>query len=220
MTRVRDTGDRPVPASAAVEVARLLFRAMESGDPALARQVVSGDHRNHMAADEPPACAEPGVGGFLATSAWLRSAFSELRFEEIDVAVNGDQTFCGMRMHGVHTGPFVVFPPGRPAEVFPATGVRFTAEQVHIFRVRDGLTTEHRAVRDDLGMMAQLGFIPPRPAVALRLLAMHISGRARRAVRAATAIAAEAAQAAHEAAGPDNGRHGPGTRAAGNSVRA
>lgn len=175
---------------------RVLFRAMESGDPVLSRRVVADDHINHMAADEPPACAEPGPGGFLATSAWLRSAFAELRFEELDVAVNGDQVFCRMRMRGVHTGPFVVFPPGRPAEVFPATGVRFTAEQVHIFRVRDGVTTEHRAVRDGLGMVSQLGFIPPRPAVALRLLAMHISGRARRAIRAATDVAAEAAHAA------------------------
>jgi hypothetical protein len=28
-----------------------------------------------MAADEPPACARPGVPGFMATSAWLHVAW-------------------------------------------------------------------------------------------------------------------------------------------------
>ena len=177
----------------AIEVVRAQFRAMESGDPALAQRTISPDHVNYMASDEPPACAEPGVAGFLATSAWLRSAFSELRFEEIAYAVNADQVFCQVRMHAVHTGPFVVFPPGRSPEVFPATGVRFTAEQVHIFEVRDGRTTTHRAVRDDLGMMSQLGFIPPGPAVAARLFVVHVTGRARRAVREAIELSTRAA---------------------------
>src|SRR6266567_3456156 len=44
---------------------------------------------------------------------------------------------------------------------------------------------DHIAVRDDLGMMTQLGFIPPRVATAIRLLRMHVSGGARRSVREA-----------------------------------
>lgn len=43
----------------------------------------------------------------------------------------------------------VATPTGRPVAV----------ELVHMFRVRDGKITEHWAVRDDLGLMKQLGVI-------------------------------------------------------------
>ncbi|MGO9155021.1 ester cyclase [Mycobacterium sp.] len=40
------------------------------------------------------------------------------------------------------------------------TGKRIRHEQVHIFRVADGQITHHRAVRDDLGLLLQLGWRP------------------------------------------------------------
>jgi predicted ester cyclase len=180
----------------AVELARLAFRALETGDAALSRRVLTGDHVNHMAADEPPACREHGAPGFLATSAWLRLAFSELSFEELDAAASGDQVFSHVRMGGVHTGPFVVFPPGGRPQVFPATGRRFSVRQFHLFRLAGGRLAEHVAVRDDLGMMTQLGFIPPRPATAMRLLGLHLAGGARRCAREAVRRADQAARQA------------------------
>ena len=180
----------------ATELARLAFRALEVGDAALSRRVLTEDHVNHMAADEPPACRQRGVPGFLATSAWLRLAFSELSFEELDVVASGDQVVSHVRMSGVHTGPFVVFPPGGKPQVFPATGRRFSARQFHLFRLADGRLADHIAVRDDLGMMTQLGFIPPRAATVMRLLRMHLSGGARRSVREAMLRADRAARQA------------------------
>jgi predicted ester cyclase len=180
----------------ATELARLAFRALETGDAALSRRVLTEDHVNHMAADEPPACREPGAPGFLATSAWLRLAFSELSFEELDVVASSDQVVSHMRMTAIHTGPFVVFPPGGKPQVFPATGRRFSTRQFHLFRIADGRLAEHIAVRDDLGMMTQLGFIPPRPATAMRLLGTHLSGGARRSAREAVLRADQAARQA------------------------
>jgi hypothetical protein len=57
-------------------------------------------------------------------------------------------------------------------------------------------TGDAAAVRDDLGMMTQLGFIPPRPATAMRLLGMHLAGGARRSVREAVRRADQAARQA------------------------
>jgi predicted SnoaL-like aldol condensation-catalyzing enzyme len=37
---------------------------------------------------------------------------------------------------------------------------RIATELAHMFRLRDGLIVEHWAVRDDLGMMQQLGVLP------------------------------------------------------------
>jgi predicted ester cyclase len=42
----------------------------------------------------------------------------------------------------------------------PPTGERFAAQQSHWFRVADGRVAEHWALRDDLGMMRQLGIAP------------------------------------------------------------
>lgn len=41
----------------------------------------------------------------------------------------------------------------------PATGDHVTMETIHIFRFEDGKIAEHWAVRDDLGMMRQLGVV-------------------------------------------------------------
>jgi len=39
----------------------------------------------------------------------------------------------------------------------------FAVRQVHIVRFQDGRGIEHWAVRDDLGLMRQLGAIPSQP---------------------------------------------------------
>jgi len=56
-----------------------------------------------------PGVARDGIGapGFLATSAWLRLAFSELSFEELDVVAGGDQVVSHVRMTGIHVGPLL-----------------------------------------------------------------------------------------------------------------
>jgi predicted ester cyclase len=42
----------------------------------------------------------------------------------------------------------------------PAMGTRFAAQYIHIFRLANGKFEEHWAIRDDLGMLQQLGAIP------------------------------------------------------------
>jgi predicted ester cyclase len=54
-------------------------------------------------------------------------------------------------MMGKHTGPF---------NGIEATGRRINHKQVHIFTVADGQVVHHRAVRDDLGLLLQLGWHP------------------------------------------------------------
>ncbi len=54
-------------------------------------------------------------------------------------------------MTGRHTGPF---------QGIPATGRPFSQQQVHIFTTAGSLITGHRAARDDLGLLLQLGWRP------------------------------------------------------------
>jgi predicted ester cyclase len=43
----------------------------------------------------------------------------------------------------------------------PPTGKKFVVQHIHWFKVKNGLIVDHRATRDDLGMMIQLGLISP-----------------------------------------------------------
>jgi predicted ester cyclase len=184
------------------------FTALATGDAALAARCLHAAHINHMAAEEPPACALPGVPGFLATSAWLRLAFSDLAFEIIELAADTDRTMAHVWMRGRQTGPFVVFPPGARPVVFAPTGRAFAVRQLHVFRHREGRHGEHIAVRDDLGMMTQLGHLPPSPPAALRMARAALTSYRHRAINDAIRVSATAASAVTGATSISAARNG------------
>jgi ketosteroid isomerase-like protein len=185
-------------ASKATDSARSLFTVIETGDPALAAEVVGADFHNREAFNSPAACAIPGPAGVLASSAWMRSAFTGLRFPVLDTAVDDERghVFVRVHMQGRHTGPFVLVRNGKLDKILPPTGREMDYEQIHVLTVRDGKVVGHEAVRDDLTMLGQLGAFPPTPAVASRLVGWKLTGRDRRAAAAVSAQAAEAAQGA------------------------
>ncbi len=133
------------------------FRLIETGDAELAERIIAPGYLNQEAEDDPDDVGRrlPGPAGFLATSQWLRDAFSDLRFElQETVAEEGAEeavVMAAATMTGQHTGMFNGIAP---------TGRRIRHKQVHIFRVADGRITGHRAVRDDLGLLLQLGWRP------------------------------------------------------------
>ncbi|MEV0407002.1 ester cyclase [Actinoallomurus sp. NPDC050550] len=175
------------------ELAYGLFRVLEAGDPALAADVVHEDFHNREAAVAPPACALPGPAGVLASGAWMRSAFSDLRFPVLGIARNDDQIWVRLRMRGRHTGPFVRYRDGALDQAIPPTGRDIDFEQIHVLGLRDGKVVSHEAIPDDITMLGQLGVFPPAPPTALRMIAWRVTGRA---VRAATRAITEAAEAA------------------------
>jgi predicted ester cyclase len=138
-------------------IARASFRLIETGDPELAEQIIAPDFVNQEAEDDPENVErqQRGPAGFLATSRWLRDAFSNLRFELQETLAEGSTVMAAATMTGKHTGLFNgIAPTGRP----------ITHKQVHIFTIADGQITHHRAVRDDLGLLLQLGWRPGNPS--------------------------------------------------------
>jgi ketosteroid isomerase-like protein len=170
------TGPRsPVAPAEHREAERLVrqqFRIIETGELALAASNVTPDFVNHRASHEPPAARGQGPDALRATALWLRRAFSDISYEVHDIAVVGDRAIAWVTMRGITSGRFVVHdsPDGDVTEVFPATGRGFAARQVHWFRIADGAIAEHDAVRDDLEMAKQVGWLPPRPRYVLRML--------------------------------------------------
>ena len=170
------------------------YEAIATGDLDTARRAVSLDWRNREAAGEAPAARAGGPVGLAVTVAWLRSAFSDISFEEIERVTDGNIIISRVMFSARQTGPFVLFgDDDRASAVFPPTGRNFRVEQMHRHELRDGEVVSHLARRDDLGMMEQLGHLPPSPRSMLRMLGWQLSGRSRRAAAQAVAIGEQAA---------------------------
>ena len=69
-----------------------------------------------------------------------------------DTIAEGDKVVVRWTMHGTHIGEFWGIPP---------TGKKFTMSGISIYRIEDGKIVEDWANSDTLGMMRQLGVIPP-----------------------------------------------------------
>lgn len=131
--------------------------------------VVHPDATNREATAEPPATRGRGPAAYLATSTWLRSAYSDLTWTTEESVVDGDLVVTFGQMSGRHTGDFVVWTEdGGIERVFVPTGKTFSVRHAHFQRIVDGQVAEHWAVRDDQGQAMQLGWIPPTPGFLIR----------------------------------------------------
>lgn len=194
-THDRRPATEPVPdeqaARTQLDLAVGVFRVLETGDAGLARRVVSPDFTNREASVAPPACSRPGPAGLLASSAWMRSAFTGLHFEILDVDAIGSHVWLRLRMQGEHTGTFVQFDQGRPARALAPTGRDIDFEQIHLMTLDSTGVVRHEAVRDDVTMLGQLGVFPPTPSFLFStLIAKLHGGRAVDDVISATEMAA------------------------------
>ena len=144
---------------------------MAAGSVELVRQVLAAANRQDAeawAAFYAPACTNHGrpVGraGMLAVFKSLLQAFPDFHFEERSLVAEGDAVAAELIMSGTHTGAPDLPVLGGLLTGVPPTGRRVSVENIHIYRFQDGVIADHRAVRDDLGLMQQLGLLPASPA--------------------------------------------------------
>ena len=79
-------------------------------------------------------------------------AFPDLHMEIKDLIVEGDKIVSRVISRGTHKGEFHGIPP---------TGKEVTGTIILITRIADGKFVEDWESRDDLGLLQQLGVIPP-----------------------------------------------------------
>lgn len=133
-------------------VRRLYEEGINRQDAAAAAAFYAVDAKNHG--------RTVGRAGMQKVFEGLFSVFPDFHYRIEDETAAGDRVVCKVTMTGTHRGQ-----PTLP-EVFSGmlkgvapTGKRAEVLHFHSFRVRDGLITEHAAVRDDLGMLLQLGLV-------------------------------------------------------------
>jgi hypothetical protein len=150
--------------TSAVAWVKRSFELMACGELEDFQSEVHAEATNREALAEPPECRRLGPDGSYATALWLRSMFSDLHWDVHEVLAQGNLVATHATMTGRHTGTYTKYnADGELTLSRPATGRSFATTQSHWFRHADGLTIEHWANRDDLGMATQLGFLGPVP---------------------------------------------------------
>jgi steroid delta-isomerase-like uncharacterized protein len=94
----------------------------------------------------------PGRQGTLELFTMIRTAFPDLRITAEDMVAEGDKVVCRGTFSGTHKGEFMGIAP---------TGKQISVGVIEIMRIVGGKMVEHWNVVDNLGMMQQLGVVPP-----------------------------------------------------------
>jgi steroid delta-isomerase-like uncharacterized protein len=129
-------------------VRRLVEEGQEGGRLAVVDELFAPDFTDHR----PLPGVTPDREGVKALFAALRAAFPDLRVTIEDQLADGQGVATRKTFHGTHRGPFLGV---------PATGRAVSFEVIDILRFKDGLIQDHWVVVDRLGLLGQLGALPP-----------------------------------------------------------
>ena len=123
---------------------------------AVADELFAPDFVNHVrlvqVSETTPPPFPPGPAHMKQLVTTLTTAFPDSHFTVEDVIAAGDKVVGRITWRGTHRGEFLGL---------PATGKAFKVSHIQIYRFAGGKMVEHWAVRDDLGMLRQLGLVPP-----------------------------------------------------------
>jgi predicted ester cyclase len=89
----------------------------------------------------------PGREGLRAAMQRAGAGVSEARFEINDLIAEGDRVVARLTTTARHTGTFMGIEP---------SGKRYSIDEIHIFRIRDGQAVEHWHEFDKMALMQQL----------------------------------------------------------------
>ena len=135
---------------------QLIQRLMEQGhnrqDAGAAAAFYTEEASNHL--------RTVGRAGMKAVFETLYSVFPDFHYHIEDSTAEGDRVVCKVTMTGTHRGQPAVREAfsGMLNDVAP-TGKAVRVLQFHSFRIVDGKIAAHAAVRDDMGMVQQLGLV-------------------------------------------------------------
>ena len=85
----------------------------------------------------------------------VAGALADSAFTIDDLIADGDRVAVRLTTSATQVGPFMGMPP---------SGKRYSIEEIHIFRLRDGKVVEHWHQFDQMGLMKQLGAMPGGPS--------------------------------------------------------
>ena len=155
---------------------RLLEEVFNTGNTALADELIAADAVNHDPALPEALRTLRGPAALKQTVATYRAAFPDVRMTVDDAVREGDTVVLRWHAEGTHRGELAGLAP---------TGGRVTVTGISIDEWKDGKIVEAWVEWDNLGLARQIGAAPPegsipdKIAIAVqRLLARRMRGRA------------------------------------------
>ena len=139
-------------ASANAEIVRRHHAVLNTGDVLAAAQFFAVDTRNHG--------VPVGRKGVIHVLTDITTTFPDWRMEFEALAAIGDDVIARMTVSGTHKGVGKIPVNGGLLVGVPPTGKSFKVQHIHWYTLKQGLIVEHRANRDDIGMMQELGLLP------------------------------------------------------------
>ena len=139
----------PTEAENKAQLRRIYEEMFNQGKLAIADELIAHDFLNHAA----PPGSNRGPESMRQLVTMLSTTFPDMHYTVEELVAEGDTVVARVTMSGTHRGP-------GPVQGMPPTGRSVRQDQMHFIHFRDGKVVEHRAVRDDLGVMRQLGVIP------------------------------------------------------------
>jgi steroid delta-isomerase-like uncharacterized protein len=128
-------------------VVRRFFAALDDQDVDTVGDLLASDYRLHFDGN-PEMDRGAGIGFF---SAFL-AAFPDISHQVQDQLAEGDRVATRILVRGTHQKEMMGI---------PATGNEIAISAINMVRVDDGKIAEHWVNSDSLGMMMQLGVVPP-----------------------------------------------------------
>jgi len=135
-----------------VTVRKLFEEVINTGRLDLCARYLAGDRVDHQDYGTPPGSAN-GHDGFQRTLGGFLEGFPDLHLTIDFIVADKHRLAAHVTTEGTHTGSFMGA---------PATGKRFRVTGTDIFAFNDdGLVSEHWGAFNTLGMLTQLGLMPP-----------------------------------------------------------
>jgi steroid delta-isomerase-like uncharacterized protein len=122
---------------------------INTASEALADELISPNAIFHV-----PGNPEPmrGPAGYLAIIGMMRAGFPDIQWTLEEMVAENDKVAARFIMRGTHQGTFFGVPP---------TGKKITVQAMNIYRLADGKFVEERGQPDMLGLLQQIGAVPP-----------------------------------------------------------
>jgi predicted ester cyclase len=135
------------------ELALAVVDAMNAKSVGRVADLVTEDFVDHAA---PPGVPQ-GRSGYVAILGFVTEAL-EIHYEVHDVVAAGDKVAIRATAHGRHNVD---------TQGFPVTGKPYSMATMHLFRAEGDKLAEHWGVRDELGVLWQVGAVTPPPLPSL-----------------------------------------------------
>jgi nogalonic acid methyl ester cyclase/aklanonic acid methyl ester cyclase len=133
-----------------INIVRRSIEALNTGDISKVSEFIHPNYFDRDSQSIPGREKLRGPEAFVDIVKKLRAALSDLHYKEQEIIASNDKVVLIMIVTGKHTGDLFGIPP---------TGNNFSYQAAHFYTIADDKIAEHKAFRDDLRFMIQLGVI-------------------------------------------------------------